>query len=403
VADVDDRWHRTDKATGEKIRTARYGVGKRWVARWRDPDTGAQTSKACRTKAEADQYVAGIATSIGKGDYIDPNAGRVTLRTYAEQWLASQTFDPTTRESVETRLRLHILPTLGGRELRTLRPSVIKSWTHGLSQRLSPNTVRTTFSWLSAILSAAVEDQVIARNPCKATAAKPPAQARRKIVPWTAETVAAVRAALPPELRPIVDLGAGCGLRAGEIAGLAVEDIDFLRGVVHVRRQLKMVRNRMVYGPPKGGKERDVPLPESIKLRLAEHLRTVAPAAPVTLPGESSPDGKPVTATLLLHRDGKVQGRTRVNAIWLQAVRRVGVPAGAGTGQHQLRHYYASALLHAGCSVQAVAEYLGHHSAAFTLNVYAHLMPGSDDRARSAVDAVFASDGSAPNVRQSHR
>ena len=172
--------------------------------------------------------------------------------------------------------------------------------------------------------------------------------------------------------------------------------------MVHVRRQLKMVRNRMVYGPAKGGKERRAPLPETIKLRLAEHLRTVQPAAPVTLPWES-PDGKPETATLLLHRDGKVQGRTAVNAVWLRAVRRVGVPANAGTGQHQLRHYYASALLHAGCSVQAVAEYLGHASAVITLTTYAHLMPGSDDRARAAVDAVFASDGSAPNVRQSLR
>ncbi|HEV8527342.1 MAG TPA: site-specific integrase [Actinomycetes bacterium] len=198
----------------------------------------------------------------------------------------------------------------------------------------------------------------------------------------------------------MVDCGAGLGLRAGEIGGLAVEDIDWLRGTVHVRRALKMINGRTVFGPPKAGKERRVPLPETIKLRLAEHLGTVQPAAPVTLPWES-PDGQPVTATLLLHRDGKVQGRSRINALWLQAVRRVGVPAGAGTGQHQLRHYFASALLHAGCSVQAVSEYLGHAGAVITLTTYAHLMPGSDERARAAVDAVFASDGSAPDVRQS--
>jgi integrase len=401
MADVDDRWHSIDKATGEKVPTARYGVGKQWVARWRD-DAGKQCSKAFRRKSDAELHVAGIATDLARGSYINPNAGRVTLRTYAAQWLKSQTFSGSTAESVETRLRLHVYPQLGGRELRALRPSVIKSWVAGLGQQLGPSTVRTTFSWLSAILSAAVEDQVIARNPCKSPAAKPPAQPGRQIVPWTAETVSAVRAALPPELRPIVDLGAGCGLRAGEIGGLAVEDVDWIRGMVHVRRQLKMVRNQMVYGPAKGGKERRVPLPETIKLRLAEHLRTVQPAAPVTLPWES-PDGKPVTATLLLHRDGKVQGRSRINALWLRVVRRVGVPAGAGTGQHQLRHYYASALLHAGCSVQAVAEYLGHASAVITLTTYAHLMPGSDDRARAAVDAVFASDGSAPNVRQSLR
>jgi integrase len=46
--------------------------------------------------------------------------------------------------------------------------------------------------------------------------------------------------------------GAGCGLRQGEIFGLALEAIDFLRRVVHVRRQLRLVQNQVVLAPPKG-------------------------------------------------------------------------------------------------------------------------------------------------------
>jgi hypothetical protein len=42
------------------------------------------------------------------------------LRTYADQWLAAQTFDPSTREAVELRLRLHVYPVLGDYELRAL-------------------------------------------------------------------------------------------------------------------------------------------------------------------------------------------------------------------------------------------------------------------------------------------
>jgi hypothetical protein len=57
---------------------------------------------------------------------------------------------------------------------------------------------------------------------------------------------------------------------------------------------------------------------------------------------------------------------------------------------HALRHFYASVLIDAGESVKAVAEYLGHTDPGFTLRVYAHLFPSSDERARQAVDNVFA-------------
>ncbi|WP_433226882.1 tyrosine-type recombinase/integrase [Microtetraspora malaysiensis] len=55
-------------------------------------------------------------------------------------------------------------------------------------------------------------------------------------------------------------------------------------------------------------------------------------------------------------------------------------------GLHQLRHYYASVMLAGGVSVKELAEYLGHADPGFTLRVYAHLMPGSHDRARKAID-----------------
>ncbi len=56
---------------------------------------------------------------------------------------------------------------------------------------------------------------------------------------------------------------------------------------------------------------------------------------------------------------------------------------------HALRHFYASALIDAGESASAVAEYLGHADPGFTLRVYAHLFPSSEDRARRAIDALF--------------
>jgi integrase len=54
--------------------------------------------------------------------------------------------------------------------------------------------------------------------------------------------VTAVAAALPDRYRAIMAAVAGLGLRQGECFGLAVDDVDFLRGVVHVRRQTRSWR-----------------------------------------------------------------------------------------------------------------------------------------------------------------
>jgi site-specific recombinase XerC len=56
---------------------------------------------------------------------------------------------------------------------------------------------------------------------------------------------------------------------------------------------------------------------------------------------------------------------------------------------HALRHFYAPVLIDAGESVKAVAEYLGHSDPGFTLRVYAHLLPASEDRARNVIEAAF--------------
>lgn len=65
---------------------------------------------------------------------------------------------------------------------------------------------------------------------------------------------------------------------------------------------------------------------------------------------------------------------------------------GPGNGMHALRHFYASVLIDVGESVRAVADYLGHADPGFTLRVYAHLFPASEDRARSALDVALAED-----------
>jgi integrase len=194
----------------------------------------------------------------------------------------------------------------------------------------------------------------------------------------------------------LADLGAGLGLRQGEAFGLAVEDIDFLRRIVHVRRQVRIVGTTMTFAPPKGGKERDIPLADAVALRLSAHIAAYPPA-PVALPWKV-PGGKPVTVRLLVTTpQGAAVHRSNFNVgSWQPALRAAGIPAGRANGQHALRHYFASACLANGVDIRALSEYLGHHDAGFTLRTYTHLMPDADDRARQAIDTAYArSDGPA--------
>src|SRR5690606_25375400 len=110
-----------------------------------------------------------------------------------------------------------------------------------------------------------------------------------QVVPWEAETVLAVHDALPDRYRIAATLGSGLGLRQGEVFGLAVDDVDFLRGHVTVRRQVKLFADgHLEFALPKGRKTRVVPLPNSVRDELAAHL-TPWPAVPVTLEGYASP------------------------------------------------------------------------------------------------------------------
>ena len=133
------------------------------------------------------------------------------------------------------------------------------------------------FANLSAVLSAAVDDGLIAKNPCAGglgeTARAGPSQG----------SAVAGRAGRgrpggsPNRYAILVDMCAGLGLRQGEAFGLAVDDVDFLRSVVHVRRQVKILGSRQVFAPPKGGRIRDVPLPESVSLAWPRTYRRSGP------------------------------------------------------------------------------------------------------------------------------
>jgi integrase len=359
-----------------------------WQARWREPG-GRQRKQTFARKIDAERFLTIMESDKLRGTYIDPAAGKITFRTYATAWLDRQTFDESTRVATELRLRLHVTPILGDLEVRSIKPSTIQQWIKTLAH-LSASYRRVIYANVSAVLSAAVDDELIARNPFKAGSVRPPSLVSRKVTPWTVDQLQAVHDELPERYRILATLGAGLGLRQGEIFALAVEDIDFLRGRVEVRRQVKVLPdNKTMFALPKGRKTRTVPLPQIVRDELAAHLRAF-PAVAVTLPWQTR-DGESATARLVLtSRERRAMNRNFFNSgIWKPALSKAGVELSRENGCHALRHLYASMLLDAGESIRAVSEYLGHADAGFTLRTYTHLMPASEERTKSSIDRAL--------------
>ncbi|WP_089154620.1 tyrosine-type recombinase/integrase [Micromonospora sp. NBS 11-29] len=391
---VEDRWYKTLHHPGgrkERVKTQLFGKGLRYRVRYIGPD-GKERKKSFpdRAKRDADAFLVSTETDKLRGSYVDPSAGRITFAEYAESWLRTRSFDESTREVTEHRVRKHLLPFFGSRQLAAIKPSHIREWNAAMVGKLAPATRAVVFAHLQTILAAAVDDERIAKNPCSATSVNPPRPAQRPVVPWRYDQISAIRSGLAPRYRAMVDLGAGCGLRQGEILGLSIDDIDFDGGWIHVSRQVKIVRCRLVFGLPKNDRDRRVPLPDSVGQALRQHIEDRS-SVTLTLPWEHPASEERVTARLLFtttHRNA-INRCTFNETSWRPAVMAAGITPTRATGMHALRHFYASSLLDAGESIKAVASYLGHADPGFTLRVYTHLMPASEERTRNAIDGLF--------------
>lgn len=135
---------------------------------------------------------------------------------------------------------------------------------------------------------------------------------------------------------------------------------------------------------PKYGRTRIVPLPEAVGGELAAHIAQYVPL------GETRPEAIGLDGLLFYGREKKPLNRNYFNSsVWRPALARAGVPLARENGMHALRHACASTWLEHGVSIKAVSEYLGHSDPGFTLRVYTHVMPSSEERARTAMDAAI--------------
>ena len=314
----------------------------KWRARYRDAG-GREHARHFERKTDAQRWLDEVTASVVTGQYVDPKAGRVTFKDYAEQWRASQVHRPSSQAHVETMLRRHAYPTLGDRPLSSILPSEVQAWVKRLGvedatakrKALAPSTIGVVHSIVSSVMKAAVKDRRIVANPCEGT--RLPKVSRSKVVPPTTEQVELLRQGMPDRLKALVTFSAGTGMRPAEVRGLTVDRLNMLRREVVVDRQLVSVtKGTPVFGPPKtAASVRTIPLPQTVVDVLAAHLAAYPPG----------PNGLVFT----LER-GEPISRQAMGHLWRPLAAAAKLPD--RSGPHALRHYYASLLIRFGVSVK---------------------------------------------------
>lgn len=360
------------------------------------------------TKAEAEDRVKEIESERNATGTVTGREARLEpFAVYANAWFDSLAGAVKARTLAEyRRIYMHyVAPDYATRGVGSISPADARKFRADLvCKGLARGTIKHAFDVFRRILDLAVVDGAIPSNP-----AAPVPLPRRNATgdaepftphPLTGEEVAAVAdhiGASYPVYGLVILFLAYSGLRAGELAGLEIGDLDLNRGAVAVRRTKRKIKDGWETGTPKSRKSRrTVPLDgwlvDDLRAYLAEHPRRTDPAAPVfpARYGRNAP-GVPRSALRATSESPApldsynwavpVEPGTFYSNYFRPALVAVGLPASApanddavavrGVRLHDLRHSFAVISLSAGAHYMAVSKWLGHESFVTTLSIYA--------------------------------
>ena len=342
---VEDLWHISGQPATGANRSKRYGRGKRWRARWVDPE-GREKSKAFDRKVDATKYLERVSAQMVRGDYIDPATGRETVGAVAARFMAGFTGKPKTRAGYESLLRSRILPRWGSVPVDAVRESQVRAW-----------------------LDLAVADRMLVVNP--ATRVKlPRGVANREATFLNAGQLFALAGEAGRDRDFILLLGL-TGLRWGEAVALRGEAVDLDRRRLTISRTFGEISGKVVAGTPKSHATRWVPFPSILVQPLRERV-----------------EGHPPQDLLFTSPQGDVlRSGNFAKRVLRPAAARAGV---ADLRIHDLRHTAASLAISAGANVKALQRMLGHESASLTLDTYGSLFEDDLSSVSSALDSLLA-------------
>ena len=352
----------------------------RWRVRWRQG--GSHRSRVFDRKGDAQNFAAELRRRSQIGTLAMLDSGRITLAEYVSGTWAkayAPNLAPSTRIRYGHIYDKHILPELGQLALREITPEVIARWQAArLAGGGGPVAVREALKLLGSILQRAVEAQHIESNPVRSVR-RAPLPHKPEVRPLAPITIERMRVASSPRNATLLSVLAYAGLRPGEAIALRWGD---------VRDKTLLIERAISLGVEK-----------DTKTAAHRTVRLLAPLA-ADLREWRLRSGRPPEAALIFPSRKSTPWSDAAYRSWRRrAFRRALKAAGVERARpYDLRHSFASLLLHEGASVIKVARQLGH-DARLTLSTYGHVIDELEGQphldAQLAIDAARKAIGNA--------
>lgn len=313
-------------------------------------------------KKEAQRIMYEMIAEIERGTYVEPK--KITVEEYLLYWLENKkpNLAPRTYESYEMIVKKHLIPVFGTVELAKLQPLAIEEYKNKKLASLSNRTVQYHLSVLSQAYNAAVKLQLVYRNPVEVIE-KPRVPKKRAEFLTPEQVDVLLEAAKNKREYPAIYFALHTGMRLGEALGLLWENVDLKNRLVHVRKQLQVIRG-------KGIVLQDI-------LKTDSSYRTISISKPVVELLMSLPR---LSEYVFCIPEGRYAGKPYDPNNFANRFKEIAKEAELDITFHTLRHTHASLLLAAGEQLNVVQERLGHERASTTSDIYAHVLPNRQER-----------------------
>ena len=361
----------------------------RWEGRYvvgHDPITGKMISRNVLGKTQA-EVKEKLRTAIENSKRLDyTQTGKYTVGQWMDEWFeayAKVKVRPSSHQTYKGYIENHIKPNIGDIPIEKLTSLQLQKFyrlllTEGRIPRiesekqpkgLSAKTVRNINQVISSAMDMAVRHKLILSNPTEGC--ELPKVEHREMKTLPAEQLGAfLREAKESGVYELYYMDLATGLRRGELLGLKWEDVDLQNGIIHVRRQVARVDGEVKELPLKTKNSyRNISISQDAVAMLTEMEahRSSDYVFPSSTGGPISPD----SVNNMLHR----------------VLKRAGLPS---IRFHDLRHTFATLALQNGVDIKTVSGMLGHFSAGFTLDTYAHVTTSAQKEAARTMGNVLA-------------
>ena len=343
-----------------------------------DPLTGKQIQRTItgKTQKEVVDRFKKMQSEVDTGTYTTPT--KMTVGEWLDIWLTDycKKVKPRTLDCYMSNCEKHIKPALGKKNLSKLSSLEVQRFLNSLTHSrtgkpLSPKTVNNIHGTLHKALALAKKLGYISKNPSDAEYVERPKVQPPDIKPFEDSDVTKLIKELSGNpYRNVILTMLFCGLREGEALGLSYDTIDFDNHTIRIVQQLQKNRltKRYEIVTPKNGKSRLLCVSDFVISLLREQQQEQETMQKRAGKGWNNPWNLVFT-----REDGRHLCPQTVYCNFKRRVKAIGC---GDRRPHDLRHTFAVASLHAGDDIKTVQGNLGHHTAAFTLQTYAHVTEG---------------------------